>query len=197
MPDRIDRRIGGNGVLFATVLVIFFIAAAAGTYVWMRMTKASPVPLQAQTDSSVLSPRSDDPLSILACVPANGMLSLGALTVKRQADSQAQAREILAAALADQRMLPVPVLNELKVRAFFLDQAGTGYVDLAASAQGGIRASARDELLAVYALVNMLTQNLEEIRQVRFLIDGRESQTLAGHIDLSRTFTKRMDLIKQ
>jgi hypothetical protein len=46
-------------------------------------------------------------------------------------------------------------------------------------------------------MVNTLSQNFEEIRQVRFLVDGREVQTLAGHIELSRKFTKRMDLVKQ
>ncbi len=197
MPDRIDRRIGGNGGLFAVVLIIFFIAAAAGTYVWMRMNRPSPVPIQIQAGPSVSGPRSDDPLSVTAYVPASGMLFPERLTVKRQPDTQAQGREILSAALADPRTLPAPVLADLKVRAFFLDEAGTAYVDLVPPAQGALRASARDELLAVYAMVNMLTQNLEEIRQVRFLIDGRESQALAGHIDLSRTFTKRMDLVKQ
>jgi hypothetical protein len=40
-------------------------------------------------------------------------------------------------------------------------------------------------------------QNFDEIKQVRFLLNGKEAQTLAGHVDLSRTFTKRMDLVRQ
>ena len=63
------------------------------------------------------------------------------------------------------------------------------------SAKCGLRSW--EELLALYAMVNTLSQNFEEIRQVRFLVDGREAQTLAGHIELSRKFTKRMDLVKQ
>ena len=54
---------------------------------------------------------------------------------------------------------------------------GTAYVDLGRGRPGGIRGVGRDELLAVYAVVNTLTQNFEEIRQVRFLIEGREAQT--------------------
>jgi hypothetical protein len=60
-----------------------------------------------------------------------------------------------------------------------------------------VRASAWEEQLAIYALVNTLLQNFEEIKQVVLLLDGGEAQTLAGHMDLSRTFTKRMDLVKQ
>jgi hypothetical protein len=65
-----------------------------------------------------------------------------------------------------------------------------------APAQKELKASVEGELLAVYALVNSLTQSIPEVRQVRFLLDGREAQTLAGHIDLSRSFVKRTDLVK-
>jgi hypothetical protein len=63
--------------------------------------------------------------------------------------------------------------------------------------QREVRASVWEELIALYAMVNTLSQNFEEIRQIRFLVEGREVQTLAGHIELSRKFTKRMDLVKQ
>jgi glutamate-1-semialdehyde aminotransferase len=91
-----------------------------------------------------------------------------------------------------------PVLRELRLRALYLDASWTATVDLAAASpnQNEIRASAEEELLAVYALVNTLTQNFPEVRQVRILMDGREAQTLAGHIDLTRAYVKRTDLVK-
>jgi hypothetical protein len=49
----------------------------------------------------------------------------------------------------------------------------------------------------MYAMVNTLMQNFEEIREVAFLVDGRQAPTLAGHMDLSRRYGKRMDLVKQ
>ena len=51
-------------------------------------------------------------------------------------------------------------------------------------------------LLALYAVVNTVTHNVPEVRQVRVLLDGREAQTLAGHADLSRSFAKRADLVR-
>ena len=51
--------------------------------------------------------------------------------------------------------------------------------------------------MAIYAVVNTLTQNFEEIKEVRFLLDGREAQTLAGHIDASVFFSARPDLARQ
>lgn len=125
------------------------------------------------------------------------MLLAGTASVKRQPDTQAQARETLAAALSDQRVAQTAVFRDIKLKAFYLDGQGTAYIDLIPFQHRDISASAWEELLAISAMVNTVMQNFDEIKQVRFLMDGREAQTLAGHIDLSRPYTKRMDLVKQ
>jgi hypothetical protein len=89
------------------------------------------------------------------------------------------------------------VLRDIRLRAFYLDASGTAYIDLAAGLKKDVLASAWEEQLALYAMVNTLLRNFEEIKQVLFLFEGGEAQTLAGHMDLSRTFTKRMDLVRQ
>ena len=43
-----------------------------------------------------------------------------------------------------------------------------------------------DELFTVYALVNALALNMNEINAVQILIEGREVDTLKGHVDLRR-----------
>jgi glutamate-1-semialdehyde aminotransferase len=96
--------------------------------------------------------------------------------------------------LASGHASQTPVLRDVRLRALYLDAAGTAVVDLAAGRE--MRVGVWDELLAVYALVNTLTQDFPEVKQVRFLIDGREASTLAGHLDLSRAFVKRTDLVK-
>lgn len=197
MPDKIDRRIGDNNHLMVVVLIFLAIAGAVGTYLFGRMSALPSQPEAQPAFTSQLTPV-EERLTITLSVPgSDGMLSAEMISLSRQIETQAQAREALIAALADQRLIQTPVLNRVKLRGFFLDDSGTGYVDLWPAANGSIQASAREELLAVYALVNILSQNFEEIRRVRFLIDGKEAPTLAGHIDLSRNFTKRMDLMRQ
>ncbi len=44
------------------------------------------------------------------------------------------------------------------------------------------------ETLTLLAVIGTLHANLPEITQVRFLIDGRQQETLAGHADLTRTY---------
>jgi len=44
------------------------------------------------------------------------------------------------------------------------------------------------EMLTVLSICATLHANLPQITQVRFLVDGAERKTLAGHADLSRTY---------
>jgi hypothetical protein len=198
MSERIDRRIESGSLVAVTVIILLIVAGAIGVFLWFSTSVPPEPPGATQTgDLPGETARPDEPLMVTLYVPGNGMLSAGPAGVKRHPDAQTQAREALNAVLGGLDAVPSAVLKELKLRSFFLDAEGTGYVDLLAVTEGGIKASAEEELLAVYAIVNTLAQNFEEIRQVRFLIDGREPQTLAGHIDLARAFTKRMDLVNQ
>ncbi len=54
-----------------------------------------------------------------------------------------------------------------------------------------------DEALAVFAIVNALTVNLPDITAVQILIDGKEVDTLAGHIDLRHPLGKALDWVRR
>ena len=199
MSERIDRRIGQNRLLFGVVVIIFASAAAAGIYIWSLMQSSSVPQNTVVPDQPALAQPShpDEPLTITLYFPLDGMLVSGSVVVKRQPDVQLQARVILAAILGDHRAAQTALLKDVRLREIYLDDSGTAYVDLALAQQKEIKVSARDELIALYAVVNTLLKNIEEIKRVRVLLDGREAETLAGHIDLSRTFSNRMDLVKQ
>lgn len=194
-----DRSIRDNRMLLILVLGIFFIAAVGGAYLWIRTHDPDAAQKSnGEGPQSLVQPAfRNEPLTITVYYPVNGMLLAGAASVKRQPDTQAQARETLAAAFSDQRAAQTAVFRDIKLKAFYLDGQGTAYIDLVPSQQRDVSASAWEEFLALSAMVNTVMQNFDEIKQVRFLVDGREAQTLAGHMDLSRTYTKRMDLVKQ
>jgi len=70
------------------------------------------------------------------------------------------------------------------VRAVFLSTKGDAYVDLSPEATIGHKGGTLDEALAVFAIVNAVTTNLPTVPAVQILIDGKEVDSLAGHIDL-------------
>jgi spore germination protein GerM len=98
-----------------------------------------------------------------------------------------QAREILAAQVA---RVAEPLVSAVPpgttVRTVFIADDGSAYIDLSrqvAAAHGG---GTLDELLTVYTFVNALTANLPAVTAVQVLVDGKEVETLAGHVDLRR-----------
>ncbi len=198
MSERNDRRLGvDRPLVLAITTVIIVVVAAGGGYLWHRHGSGlPPAPVPQERPQAAAPVRPDEPVPVSLFVPANGMLEPVMAGVRNQSDVQLEAREAIAAVLSADRGGQAPVLKELRLRAFFLDPAGTAFVDLSPGGQKEVRASVWEELLAVYAVVNTLTQNFPEIRQVRFLLDGREAQTLAGHVDLSRSYVKRTDLVR-
>jgi len=183
-----------------TLVVFVLIAAGGGGYLWFRMAGAPEAVSALQQEGQTTAPaaRPDEPFMATLFFPGDGALGTAVVAVRRHPEVQLQAREATAALLAADQARQSSVLKELRLRALYVDASWTAMVDLTAASpnQKEIRAPAEDELLAVYALVNTLIQNFPEVRQVRFLMDGREAQTLAGHIDLSRAFVKRTDLVK-
>ncbi len=183
-----------------TIMALVLIVAGGGGYLWFRMAGGPQAVSSVQQEAQTTAPaaRPDEPFMATLFVPADGALGNVIVAVKRHPELQLQAREVVAALFAADQGKRASVVNELRLRALYLDASWTVTVDLSAASpnQKEIRASAEDELLAVYALVNTLTQNFPEVRQVRLLMDGRVTQTLAGHIDLSRAYVKRTDLVK-
>lgn len=180
------------------VIVALLAAAGAVTVLWPRSDRVpgngSAAPQPAERPDVPLLPEAVLPLTLY--VPVNGSLRPFASVIRRQPELQLELREAAGAVLSAEQAASAPVLKELTLRALYLDGGGTVYIDLSPGDRGELRSSAWDELLAVYALVNTLTQNFTEVRQVRLLVGGREFPTLAGHVDLSRAFVKRLDLVR-
>jgi len=104
-----------------------------------------------------------------------------------------QAREIITAQIAPAtEPLVSPVPHGTTLRALFLTGHGDAYVDLSREAATAHAGGSISELLTIYAIVNALTTNLPAVTSVQLLVDGKEVETLAGHVDLRRPLTKNL-----
>lgn len=88
-----------------------------------------------------------------------------------------------------------PFPPDAELREFFLSADGTAYVDFSRAFQDNHPSGASAEISTVYSVVNTLIFNLDSIKKVFILIEGGEKETLKGHIDLSRPFVPKFDLI--
>ncbi len=107
-----------------------------------------------------------------------------------------QAREIVKAQIApaSDQLSPIPAGTELK--AIFVTPQGEAYVDLSRAVSDAHPGGTTNELLTVYALVDALTVNLPAVTSVQILVDGREVDTLAGHVDLRRPLAQNLDWVQ-
>jgi Sporulation and spore germination len=70
------------------------------------------------------------------------------------------------------------------------------FVDLSAEARNRHTGGALDELFTIYAIVDAVTVNLPAISRVQILVDGKEVDTLAGHVDLRHPLEKNLKWVK-
>ena len=73
---------------------------------------------------------------------------------------------------------PSTIINSVQV------QGDTAYLDFSKELVDGIPGGSSSEMTAVYAVVDTVSFNFPQIKKVKFLLDGRDVESLAGHLDL-------------
>jgi hypothetical protein len=108
-----------------------------------------------------------------------------------------QARQVVLAQIAP---VEAPAASAVppgtSLRAIFLSEKGDLFVDLSAELSTAHPGGALEELFTVYSLVNAVTVTLPAITRVQILIDGREVDTLAGHVDLRNPLSKNLSWVR-
>jgi hypothetical protein len=81
-----------------------------------------------------------------------------------------------------------PVRAGVRLREVLIDDRGIAWVDLEGPSLRAVGGS-DEEMALVAALARSLNENLEEVARVGFLVSGEPAETLAGHVDATRTYT--------
>ncbi len=83
-----------------------------------------------------------------------------------------------------------PSRAALVCREVFVDPRGTAWVDLEPAGVAKIEGS-DEEQSVVAAVARSLVEGIDEVHRVGLLVGGEPRRTLAGHVDLSRTYSGR------
>src|SRR5262245_1249999 len=70
------------------------------------------------------------------------------------------------------------------LRALFITPKGEAYVDFSRELVSAHPGGSTNEMLTVNTIVQALTVNLPSVSSVQVLVDGKEVETLAGHVEL-------------
>jgi len=82
------------------------------------------------------------------------------------------------------------------LNAIYVSRDGTAFVDFSDSLRENHPGGSQTEFLTVYSIVNSLALNIPQVNSVKILIEGRETMTLAGHIDSRFPFKANMILVR-
>jgi len=108
-----------------------------------------------------------------------------------------QGRQILTAQFQDAPKPYVQVVPKgTKLRAFYVTDRGDAFVDLSGDVVSAHPGGSSTELLTVYAIVNAVIANLPAIQRVQLLVEGKEVDTIAGHVDVRRPLERDATLLR-
>ena len=183
------------------VVVIAIAVAAIATGWWLAIRLRSGPPASAPAGTTATAGTTAAARKITATlyyVSEDGMSLVGVQREVPYGDSVLeQARQIVDAQLTP---APAPLVSAIPqgaaLRALYLTDRGDAFVDLSAEARTMHSGGALDELFTVYSIVNALTTNLPAVTRVQILVDGKEVDTLAGHVDLRHPLQKNLKWVK-
>lgn len=173
-------------------LVLLLVAVFAGGIYMLKLAQ------REERSSQVLiagpaSVRSDAPrekVSMLIAYDDDGVVRREKYDVALSGSPSDRTREILRELIRryGQQPSPHPLSSGADVKNVFVMENGLCVVDLNSAFAEGHRSGVLVERLTIASFVETVATNLPGITKVKFLIEGQDRQTLAGHADLKQIY---------
>jgi hypothetical protein len=177
-----------------SAVVMFGVALGMSFYVWHMHSRAKETqPAAAPEDSRPVAAPVSGPTEQVTLYVANdqiGELRARSARIPLPGARQARAEELLRALLTLylDKNSPHHLGAGSEVRNIYLVDPGLAVIDLNQAFADGHRSGILVEELTVASLAETLSANLPGITRVKFLVEGKQRDTLAGHADLSEFY---------
>jgi spore germination protein GerM len=184
------------------ILIFVVLAVIAGgviSLVYLNLSGKPPAPDQFDSKSRDAGTKNKDKqvVHIYFADKENTFLKAEERVFSRPDDPVDFGRAIIEALIRGPQeglMRTVPAGTALK--ALYVTEDGTAYVDMTQALRDQHPGGSESELMTIYSIANSLVLNIPEIKAVKILIEGQEAMTLAGHMDLRFPFKANMLLIR-
>lgn len=174
-----------NRTTWISLIVVFFLVGAAGTYVFL--TRFAPSATQ-QADvrySQNLPALAEDLVPVRFSFPKNGRIE----TIEKRIPKRTRA--LAAAEAVIDEFLKGPggtagsgIPPQVKLLGVYRDTGQTLIVDFSDEIRRNFQGDLLTEYLLLRAFFETLTGNLPEVQDVKILVEGKEIDTLGGHFPL-------------
>ena len=173
------------------VYILLMAVLILSVYLWRLKRHAASVPRVAEA-AHVAPPQAGprEQVTLYVAYDDPGMLMARGASVPlsegRQQRADAVLRALLNAYLAEDS--PHQLAAGSEIRNVYLVDPGLAVVDMSSAMADGHRSGILVEELTIVSIVQTLSTNVPGINRVKFLVDGKERETLAGHADLSSVY---------
>jgi sporulation and spore germination protein len=178
--------------LYIGVAVLLVLVLGMSVYAWHMRGRAAAQPA-ISTDMRPVAPPAAGPteqVTLFVAYDDIGVLHAEGARIPLPSVRQQRAEELLRALLSVylDKSSPHPLPQGAEVRAVYLVDPGLAVIDVNAAFAGGHRSGVLAEELTIASLIQTLSANIPGITRVRILVEGKERETLAGHVDLTGFF---------
>ena len=197
-------------ITIALVVLIAGLAVALGFFVDVVGRVQSMMKNERETEENPFKPPTqplyaptDPPVNVKIFFPAasgDTLLVAEDQMIFKSSELANRAKQILQKVQEgphDAKMVP-SLPKETKFQDLFISEQGTAFIDFSSAIATNHPGGVLNEVATIYSIVDSLTYNLPEIREVKILIGGVEKETLAGHcllllpLDLDLSITNVM-----
>ncbi len=185
--------------LLITISLLLLAVLGMGLYGYHLRKQALQLRAAATTDARPIAPPVSGPtqkITVLLPNDASGDLIKREVLATLPEDPTLRAKELVHVmiALCQDKDSPHPLSPSADVNAVFLvNNSHTAVVDVNRAFAEQHRSGVLVEELTLASIAKTIGANFTDVTEVRFLVDGNERETLAGHADLTDAYSTKLD----
>ena len=191
------RKRRGKGAFILAVLI--GIGIGAGALLLFRQERGI-VSKPAVTKPAVLKEQKKEEKNvILYFSDEDGEFLIGERNrITKRDKVEEEAKELVAELIRGPKGKLIPTLpSQTRLISLHVDEEGLAKVSFSKAFTADHPGGSSAEIMTVYSVVNSLTTNFPQIKRVQILVEGKEIESIAGHLSLTKPIASKADLIKK
>ena len=170
--------------LFLCVLAVSFAISTGGSYLFLKD--------KFSVDSTFVSERKDN--QDKAVDEEHKKRLYGTYGPETDGEGSVVIREDTLLVVAEDVIRKYVQPFKVKLLDLYMDKSGVIYIDLSDEFKISLNVDAGEELKMIAGLYSSIKSTIPGFSALKILIEGREAESLGGHIDISKPIGKEIEL---
>ena len=171
--------------IWIVLVVLFFLAGASGGYFLFRKLAVKEIlPSQSSLQENA-TPGAEDFIALRLYYPIGNRIDLVEKKVPRRTKQMAMVGAVIEEYFkgpGNGKASQIP--QNVKLLGVYKDSSQILYIDLSDELRRNFQGDALTEYLLLKGIYESLISNVQDVQDIKILIEGKEAETLGGHIYL-------------